>query len=154
MKGSVVAFLAAIVLFVSGLMIQDSTKAWTEQRTRAILVIDAYEHYDEYGNRSLKGVALDKKFNHEFVVTLSSQQYQKFMTDRKPLDNLEVKTSLYRMKYPGAPEGKLVFGSLFAVIGVLLALISVIAFFVCLSGYRAEKKRQLQRRNVDRRYHY
>lgn len=154
MKGSVVAFLAAIVLFVSGLMIQDSTKAWTEQRTRAILVIDAYEHYDEYGNRSLKGIALDKKLQHEFVVSLSAQQFQKFQSTKQPLDNLEVKTSLYKMDYPGAPTGKITFGVLFASIGVMMALVSVVAFFVYFAKYREEKKRQLWRRNLERRYGY
>lgn len=152
MKGSVVAFLVAIVLFVSGLMIQDSTKAWTEQRTRAILVIDAYEHYDEYGNRTLKGIALDKKLQHEFVVSLSAQQFQKFQSTRQPLDNLEVKTTLYKMGYPGAPNGKIALGVLFASIGVILAVVAVIAFFVCFADYRREKKRQLQRRNLERRY--
>lgn len=152
MKGSVVAFLVAVILFVSGLMMQDSTKAWTEQRTRAILVIDAFEQYDEYGNRSLKGIALDKKLNHEFVVSLSAQQFQKFQSTKQPLDNLEVKTTLYKMGYPGAPTGMITFGVLFASIGGMLALISVIAFFIYLNEYRKEKKRQLHRRNLERRY--
>lgn len=154
MKGSVVVFLCGVLLLVWGLLLQDSTKAWTEKRTRAIMVIDAYEHYDEYGNRSLKGIALDKKLNHEFVVSLSAQQFQKFMTTRQPLDNLEVKTSLYKMDYPGAPVNKLTFGPMLAFFGVLAMIGGVIAFFVFLAEYRKEKKRQLYRRNLERRFGY
>lgn len=152
MKGSIVVFLCGVLLLVWGLILQDSTKAWTEQRTRAITVIDAYEQYDEYGNRSLKGIALDKKLQHEFVVTLSAQQFQKFMTTRQPLTNLEVKTSLYKMDYPGAPHGKLTGGPMLAFFGVLAMIGGVIAFFVTLAEYKREKKRKLHRRNLERRY--
>lgn len=152
MRGSIVVFLCGVLLLVWGLILQDSTKAWTEKRTRAITVIDAYEHYDEYGNRSLKGIALDKKLNHEFVVALSAQQFHKFQSTKQPLDNLEVKTSLYKMDYPGAPHGKLTGGPMLAFFGVLAMIGGVIAFFVCLAEYRKEKKRQLYRRNLERRY--
>ncbi|WYV99468.1 hypothetical protein NoPa_00129 [Pseudomonas phage vB_PpuM-NoPa] len=152
MKQSIVVFLCGILLLVWGLILQNSTKAWTEQRTRAITVIDAYEHYDEYGNRSLKGIALDKKLNHEFVVSLSSQQFQKFMSDRKPLTNLEIKTTLQKMAYPGVPHGKLFGGIFFAIVGVLSMIGSVIGFFVCLAIYLEEKKRELHRRTLERRY--
>lgn len=154
MKSAVVIFLCAFGLFVWGLILQDSTKAFTEERTRAITVIDAYEQYDEYGNRSLKGIALDKKLNHEFVVSLSSQQFQQFMATRQPLTNLEVKTTLQRMEYPGVPSGKIGGGIMLAAIGVFGMLGSFIGFFVCLNGYREEKKRNKRRRELERRYGY
>jgi len=152
MREAVAIFFFGILLFVIGIAFQSAAKPYTEMRTRTITLIDAYESYNEYGERSLKGTALDNKLNHEFVVSLSTQHYQQFMSNRQPIKGLEVKTSLQRMEYPGTPDGKIFFGMFFATVGVILAIIGVIVFFYKLSEYRREKAHRVKQKEYEKRF--
>lgn len=146
MKQSAIILVVSLLFVVVGLAIQKSVHPWTEQRTRAITLIDAYEHYDEYGNRSVMGTAVDNKLRFEFPVSLQTKHYLQFKADGQPMQ-LELKTSLYRINAPGAPGGKIFLGGFLAVVGVIGAIGGIIALIVCTLGYREEKRRRERERN-------
>lgn len=141
MKKAIIIFLLSLGSFFGALEIQNSTKAYTEARTRQITLVDAYEEYSEYGERQLKGIAVDNILKHEFVVSLSYQHFNQFMQNRQPIP-LQVKTTLQKMKYPTTPEFTIFMGIFLAILSVVVALCSIIGFVVSFIDYQDEKKRR------------
>lgn len=106
------------------------TEKWTKESPRQVLLVDAYEGYNDTGKPYWTGIFRDKELNTRFEWSIEPRTFREFTATNKPQD-MVVTTSRGRVNDPTEPSGKqtLAGGLIFFGIGGFFFNLLAVIFF-------------------------
>lgn len=115
----IVLMLFFICLFSAGGNMQSKVYKWEVEKPRMMLMVDAYESYNENGSPRHTGIFRDKEFGTRIENSIEPRTYREFIGNNSTPRDMVVRASLIEVKDPKAPIASPFFAKTFMFLGFI-----------------------------------
>lgn len=102
-----VLMLCFALMFFGGGSMQSKTYKYEVEKPRQMLMVDAFEYYNDTGKPGWTGIFRDKEFNTRIENPIEPKTYRDFVASGSQARDMVVKASLIEVKDPKAPQGSI-----------------------------------------------
>src|SRR5947207_5483142 len=96
----IVLMLLFIAMFAWGGSIQSKTYRYSVEKPRVMVMVDAFEYYNDTGKPGWTGIFRDKEFNTRLENPIEPKTYRDFVASNSTPRDMVVKASLSEVKDP------------------------------------------------------
>ena len=132
MKTLIIWLLICVGGIWGGYTMQQSQKAYSTDTVRQVVLVDAYDEYNESGRHLFKGIFVDKELKSRFEWAIEPKTFREFSNSGGIAQDMQVKASQFDVNGPYGNEGTAFFGIMFMVFGFLGIGIIFLAFIAAI----------------------
>jgi len=118
-----------VLMFFGGGSMQSKTYRFEVEKPRQMLMVDAFEYYNDTGKPGWTGIFRDKEFNTRIENPIEPKTYRDFVASNSAPRDMVVKASLMEVKDPKAPHASAVIAKTFMFFGFVGFFWNLIAVF-------------------------
>lgn len=122
MKGVILSICIIIALIVSGFYMYDSQRAYNKPTLRQVVLVDAYDEYNENGRHLFQGIFVDKELGTRFEWPIEPRTFRDFERTGQQAD-MQVTASAFKVNTPHGSPATSFFGTFLMAIGGLWAVV-------------------------------
>ena len=119
MKTLIIWLLICVGGIWGGYTMQQSQKAYSTDTVRQVVLVDAYDEYNESGRHLFKGIFVDKELKSRFEWAIEPKTFREFNNSGGVAQDMQVKASQFDVNGPYGNEGTAFFGIMFMVFGII-----------------------------------
>lgn len=119
MKTLIIWLLICVGGVWGGYTMQQSQKAYSTDTVRQVVLVDAYDEYNESGRHLFRGIFVDKELNSRFEWAIEPKTFREFSNSGGVQQDMQVKASQFDVNGPYGNEGIAFFAIMFMVFGVI-----------------------------------
>ena len=98
---------------------QQTQKAYSTDSVRQVVLVDAYDEYNENGRHLFRGIFVDKELKTRFEWAIEPRTFREFSNSGGVHQDMQVTASQFDVNTPYGNEGTAFFGILFMVFGFI-----------------------------------
>lgn len=122
--------------FTWGGSIKVQTEKYTVQKPRHMMMVDAYEQYNENGKPSWTGIFRDNEFNTRLEYGIEPKTYREFVGSNSQPREMIVKASLEKVEHPKTPKAAIFWSTVLMFVGFFGILYNLFAVFFLRDPWR------------------
>lgn len=97
---------------------QQTQKAYSTDSVRQVVLVDAYDEYNENGRHLFRGIFVDKELKTRFEWAIEPRTFREFSNSGGVHQDMQVTASQFDVNTPYGNQGTAFFGTLLMVFGI------------------------------------